>query len=149
MPIPGQNLLNMSLTVIAKQGVRYYEFAARTLNSVGQYITTYNPVRVIYGSWQPVPRRLYEQLGLDWQKDYFVLYTSTNTLDVTRNVSGDQISFNGQRYQCESNTEWFQLDGWNGILCVHLGDDTADTSVWGFGSFNKNFGHGNFMSRGT
>ena len=151
MPIPGQNLLNMALTVIAKQPLTYYQFTGRTQNSVGQDITTYLHGRIIYGSWQPVPRHLYEQFGLDWNRDYFVLYTSNNTIDVSRNVSGDQVAFNGQRYQCESNNEWFNLDGWNGIICVHIGDDTADTRIWGFGSKSTpnsyvNFGNGNFMS---
>lgn len=149
MPIPGQNLLNMALTVIAKQPMRYYRALGRTLNSVGQDITQYAPVQTIYGSWQPVPRRLYEQFGLDLQKDYFTLYTSNNVIDITRDVSGDQVAFNGQRYQCESNNEWFQLDGWNGILCVHIGEDTADPTMWGFGVYNKNFGNGNFLGQET
>lgn len=151
MPIPGQNLLNMALTVIAKQPISYYQFAGRTQNNIGQDVTIYNPVRKIYGSWQPIPRKLYEQLGLDWNKDYFMLYTSNNTLDVTRDISGDQVAFNGQRYQCESNNEWFGLDGWNGIICVHIGDDVQDSRIWGFGAIPpnsyRNFGNGNFMSR--
>jgi hypothetical protein len=145
--IPGQNLLNMALTVIAKQAIRYYHALGRTQNSIGQDITQYAPVKIIYGSWQPVPRHLYEQFGLDFQKDYFVLYTSNNVIDVQRDVSGDQVSFNGQRYQCESNTEWFQLDGWNGILCVHVGVDTGDRTAWGFGRNNQNFGNGNFVGQ--
>lgn len=147
--IPGQNLLNMALTIIAKQALVYYRFSGRTQNNVGQDITIYNPPRTIYGSWQPVPRSLYEQFGLDFQKDYFTFYTPTNSLDVTRDISGDQVSFNGQRYQCESNVEWFNLDGWNAILCCHIGDDAADTSIWGFGVHYQNFGHGNFMSTDT
>lgn len=148
--IPGSNILKIALTVIAKQTIRYYQFAGRSLNSVGQDVTTYNlPINIV-GSWQPVPRALYQQYGLDLQKDYFVFYSLNNVLDVGRNVSGDQISFNGQRYQCESNTDWFQLDGWKGIICVHIGLDEADQVVWGFGSTPPNtyvnFGNGNFMA---
>jgi hypothetical protein len=151
--IPGQNLLNMALTVIAKQALTYYKFAGRSLNSVGQDITTYDPPITIYGSFQPVPRALYQQYGLDLQKEYYVYYTSNNTVDVQRDVSGDQIAFNGRRYQCESNTEWFRLDGWNGILCVYIGADVADPVIWGFGSNPPNsyvnFGHGNFLGQDT
>jgi hypothetical protein len=147
--IPGRNLLNLALSVIAKQSLVYYKFASRSQNVIGQDVTVYAPGATIVGSWQPVSRKLYEQYGLDFQKDYFVLYTSNNTLDITRDVSADQVAFNGQRYQCESNTEWFQLDGWNGILCCHIGNDTGDTFVWGFGKFNKNFGNGNFLGTET
>jgi len=121
--IPGQNLLNMCLTVIAQQTIQYYQFESRALNAVGQDITTYQSVVNIVGSWQPVPRNLYEQYGLDLQKDYFTFYSSNNLLDITRDVSGDQVQFNNRRYQVESANDWYQLDGWKGVLCVGLGDD--------------------------
>ena len=151
--IPGQNLLNMALTVIARQGLTYYKFAGRALNSVGQDITTFDPPITLVGSWQPVPRQLYQQYGLDFQKDYFTFYTSNNVLDLERDISGDQIAFNGQRYQCESDNDWYQLDGWKGILCVHIGPDISDPAVWGFGSTPPNtylnFGNGNFLGSET
>ena len=123
--IPGQNLLNMALTLIAKQSIQYYQFVSRSPNSVGQDITVYATAITLVGSWQPIPRQLYESLGLDLQKDYFNFYSSNNVLDVTRDVSGDQLSFSGRRYQVESNNDWFQLDGWKGILCVDLGPDNG------------------------
>ena len=149
MTVPGMNLLRMASTIILKQPIKYYRALGRILNSIGEDVTQYAPYKTIYGSWQPVPRRLYEQFGLDFQKDYFMLYTSNNVIDVGRDVSGDQVSFRGQRYQCESNNEWYQLDGWSGILCVHIGDDIADMTVWGFGRFNRNFGNGNFLGTET
>jgi hypothetical protein len=119
--IPGQNLLNMALTIIHKQEIQYYQFDSRSLNDIGQEVTVYKSAVTIVGSWQPVPRHLYMQFGLDLQKDYFTFYTSNDVLDVTRDVSGDQVSFQGRRYQCESNNDWYKLDGWKGILCVFNG----------------------------
>ncbi len=149
--IPGANILNMALTIIAKQTIVYYESLGRTINAVGQDVTLYNNGKVIVGSFQPIQKNLYEIYGLNLQKNYYNFYTSNNIIDVQRNVSGDQIAYEGQRFQCESNTEWYSLDGWKGILCVHIGDDTADKYVWGFGSIPiensyQNFGNGNFMS---
>jgi hypothetical protein len=125
MSIPGQNLLNMALQIIARQTIAYYQYASRTLNAVGQDVTTYASPVNITGSWQPVPRKLYIEYGLDLQKDYFTFYTSNNLLDITRDVSGDQIAFRGRRYQVESDNDWFQLDGWKGVLCVDLGADNV------------------------
>lgn len=119
--IPGQNLLNMALSVIARQTITYYRATGRTLNDVGQDITAYaSPVSIV-GSLQPVPRQLYEQLGLDLQKSYYTFYTSNNIEDVGRDVSGDQFVFNGQRYQVESDNDWYAQDGWKGVLCVLIG----------------------------
>lgn len=148
--IPGQNLLNMALTLIQRQAVTYYQCSGRTQNSVGQDVASYNRPVAITGSFQPVPRSLYEQYGLDLQKEYYIFYVSKDTIDVGRDVSGDQLAFNGARFQCESNNAWFPMDGWNGVICVYIGQDTADQVVWGFGSTSspnsyRNFGRGNFM----
>lgn len=118
--IPGQNLLNIALRVIKEQTIQYYQFDTRTLNSVGQYETVFlEPVNIV-GSFQPVPRSLYRTYGLDFQKEYYTFYTSNDLLDLTRDVSGDQIMFMGKRYQCQSNNDWFKLDGWKGVLCVNI-----------------------------
>lgn len=148
--IPGQNLLNMAFRVIARQGVVYYHYLGRTQNSVGQDISEYSPGKLLLGSFQPVPRALYETLGLDFQKSYWTFYVSSNVSDVARGVSGDQIGFNGQRYQCESNNDWYQVDGWKGSIFVHIGIDTGDAQVFGFDekpltNTNLNYGNGNFI----
>ena len=119
--IPGQNLLNMALTVIQQQTVQYYQYSTRSLNAVGQDVTVYLHAVNIVGSWQPVPKDLYQSYGLDLQKEYFTLYTSNNVLDINRDVSGDQVVFNNFRYQCQSDVEWFALDGWKAVLCVYIG----------------------------
>lgn len=123
MSIPGQNILKMALTLIHKQIVTYYKFESRTPNSIGQDVTTYFPAVTIHGSFQPVPRKLYELYGLDFQKDYSTFYCSIDFIDVTRDVSGDQIVYGNRRYQVESDNDWFRQDGWKGVLCVDLGPD--------------------------
>jgi hypothetical protein len=148
--IPGSNILNMAFRLIAKQVVLYYRDAGRSLNSVGQDITTYEPALTLGGSFQPVPRKVYRLYGLDLQKNYYMFYASRDILDITRDVSGDQISYQGQRFQCESNINWYSIDGWNGVLCIHIGEDITDPVLWGFGtipatSTYQNFGHGTFI----
>jgi hypothetical protein len=149
--IPGANLLKTALTVIARQTITYYAAIGRTLNTVGQDVTTYAPGVLVYGSFQPVPRQLYQSYGLDLQKDYFMFYSLTNVADVNRDRSGDQIAYNGQRFQCESNREWYTLDFWKGILCVHIGYDIGDAQLFGFGTIPssttyQNFTNGNFVN---
>lgn len=123
--VPGANLLNMAMTIIREQTVQYYRFESRLLNLVGQYVTTYEAMIELVGSWQPVPRTLYASLNLSFQKDYFTFYTSNDILDITRDTSADQIEFMGKRYQVESNNDWYQLDGWKGVLCCNIGVDDA------------------------
>lgn len=148
--IPGQNLLNMAFRVIASTPVIYYHFLGRTQNSVGQDVSQYATGRAIYGSFQPVPRALYMQYGLDLQKEYWMFYTSNNVYDVARGIAGDQIGFNGQRFQLESNNDWYDIDGWKGGIFIHVGQDVGDATVFGFGTLpsentNLNLEHGNFL----
>jgi hypothetical protein len=117
MNVPGSNLLKIALGVIKSQIIAYYLATGRTTNSVGQYVTTYADPQNIRGSFQAVPRNLYQAYGLDFQKNYYTFYTLNNIIDLQRDVSNDQIVFNGQRFQCESNNDWFAVDGWKGVLC--------------------------------
>lgn len=118
--IPGLNILNMALTAIKRQTIIYYQFISRVPNDIGQDVTTYAAPVNISGSFQPVPRELYFENGLDLDKRYYTFYTNSNLLDVNRDVSGDQIEFNGWRFQCLSSNNWFELDGWAGVLCVSI-----------------------------
>jgi hypothetical protein len=117
MSVPGSNLLKQALTVIAAQTITYYQALTRTVNTVGQWVTPYAEPVSIRGSFQAVPRNLYQQYGLDFQKDYYTFYSLNDIMDIKRDVSNDQIEFNGLRYQCESNNDWFAVDKWKGILC--------------------------------
>ncbi len=143
--IPGSNLLNLAFSVIAKQSVIYYKALGRALNNVGQDVTTYAAGASLLGSFQPVPRNLYQQFGLDLQRSYFNFYVSADLIDLGRDVSGDQIVFNNQRYQCESATDWYSIDGWKAVLCVLI-EETASQSIFGFGenpAINGNFNYEN------
>lgn len=148
--IPGSNILNQAFSIIAKQELIYYRYVGRVINAVGQNVTTYARGTALLGSFQPVPRSLYQTLGLDLTKTYYTFYVSADLLDIERDITGDQLAFQGQRYQCESNNDWFNIDGWKGILCVRVGLDSGDVDVFGFGtnpSTNDyvNFERGNFL----
>lgn len=119
--VPGSNILAQALTVIAKQTVSYYAFVSRAPNANYLDVTTYADPVPLQGSWQPVKRELYERLGLDLQKNYSRFYVSANVIDVTRDVSGDQIHFQGRVWQCESVNPWYGVDGWVGVLVIDVG----------------------------
>jgi hypothetical protein len=110
----------MALSVIGRSSFSYLAFASRTPNAIGQDITNYARPVTLQGSVQPVPRSLYQQYGLDFQRNYINVYVSKAILDVTRDVSGDMIVFNGNSYQCVSTTPWAAIDGWVAVLCVQV-----------------------------
>ena len=123
MTVPGSNLLLQALTVINPQYITYYEVTGRTVNSIGQYTTTYAAGVQIRGSFQAVPKNLYQAYGLDLQKSYYTFYSLNNLIDLIRDTSNDQIAYDGKRYQCESANDWFAQDGWKGVLCCYISPD--------------------------
>src|SRR5690349_13786632 len=98
------------MSAIGRQRFLYYKFQSRTPNDIGQDVASYAAPVILSGSVQPVPRNLYEQYGLDLQRYYVNFYVSKSMLDVARDVSGDQIDFDGTRFECLSKTDWFAQD---------------------------------------
>ena len=47
-----------------------------------------------------------------------MFYTSNDVLGLDRDYSGDYVIFNGERYKVEDESDWFAIDGWNGVLLV-------------------------------
>lgn len=121
MSVPGSNILLQALGAIARTPVQYFPDLGRVTSATGRDVTTLGaPVTVNDSQVQPVPRNRYENMGLDYQKNYVTWYVSQQVIDVDRDVSGDQIVYAGKRYQCESNTAWFVQDGWNAVLCCQM-----------------------------
>jgi hypothetical protein len=114
----------MAMQIVGKSSFSYLAFASRTPNEIGQDVTKYEPPVTLQGSVQPVPRSLYQQYGLDFQRNYINVYVSKAVLDVERDVSGDMIVFSGNSYQCLSVTPWVAIDGWSAVLCVQVPSPT-------------------------
>lgn len=120
-----QNLLGSALSIIGKQSFLYVRFLTRSENSIGLDVSQYAVPVPMLGSVQAIPRNLYERYGLDLQGDYKMFYVSNNIVDVERVKAGDQFIYNNQRYQCESETDWFPMNGWTGVLCVRVPGDCS------------------------
>lgn len=125
MMVPGSNLLGMALRIIARQSFTYYAYMDRVKNAAGLLVPAYSSPVELTGSVQPVPRILYEQLGLDLQRNYLTFFVEKDILDIRRDVSGDKFVFNGLTFQCESITNWFPMDGWVPVLAVQVVGDNG------------------------
>lgn len=117
--IPGSNLLRQALSLIGSQEVTYYADAGRTTSATGRDITNFQEVQTILeGSVQAVPRNRYESLALDFSRNYVTWFVPQSVTGLGRDVSGDEIVFNGRRYDIQTMTNWHAQDGWVECLCV-------------------------------
>lgn len=120
MFVPGSNLLSMALGVIRPQLPQLRKWTGRALGPTGLFVDTYDePVNVV-GSFQPIDRRAYQQLGLDLSKNYSILYTSTPIQCVAPDVAGDLVEFGGKTHQAESEMDWKIQDGWGSYTFVEV-----------------------------
>lgn len=120
--IPGSNLLNQALTLIASQPFVYLRNTGRTTTATGQNVAQFAPGVELRGSVQAIPLYRYEALGLDLTKRYVVVYASVDVLGVSRDRSGDQFTFNGKRYNVTQETPWHFQDGWTGFVGLEIGN---------------------------
>ncbi len=118
--IPGGNLLNLAMSAIQKQQLGYVAYAGRALAANGDYVPAYLNAVTIGGSIQPIKRSLYENMGLDFQKNYVNIFVPNDINDIKRASAGDQFTFKEKTFQVLSNEEWFQMDGWDQVLCVEV-----------------------------
>lgn len=125
MPIPGTNLYNQATQLITKQPYTYYQFTGRVSDDRGRQQAAYAAGVDFSDSIQAVARELYVELGLDWQKYYVKIFTNQDIFVVERDISGDQIAFNSDRYQLLASTDWRPQDGWREIIAARLVTETS------------------------
>ncbi len=121
MSVPGSNLLRQAKSVIRFEDITYFMAASRTTSDDGLYQSKFGPGKTRQGSVQAVPRSAYTYQGLDMQKEYVNLFQCRDAEDLGRDTSGDQFVWNNKRWQVQSNTEWFGMDGWTQSLCYMVG----------------------------
>lgn len=121
MTTPGSNNLAQALSIQGKQTIFYYEADGRSTNDEGIRVSAYKPPVMAQGAFQPMPRQMVVQLGLDLNKEHGWLYLSRNMKDVARGTQGDQFTYAGRRWQLLSSIDWFSQDQWMSVICADQG----------------------------
>lgn len=109
---------NIAATVQKASGTRefsYIRFLSREENEIGYVVNTYADPIVLSGTIQPVEREVYQQRGLDFNREYINIFATEDISDLARNRSTDKIIYNNETYSVVGEDEWTE---WNEILCV-------------------------------
>jgi len=127
MTIPGSNLLALAQTVIAKQSIIFYRRVSTTVNDAGYKVSGFEPGVVQFHSVQAVPDQIVRQMGLDASKKYLMIYSSDQPITgLQRGNGGDQWGFATRRWNTMDDNDWTPIDGWEGVMCVDVGEDKGD-----------------------
>ena len=120
MAVPGSNLLTAALELICPEPFQLYRYQGKTTNDIGYDVRTYAAPITIRGSIQAVDRAYYAEQGLDFNKRHIQVWTETEVEDLYRARSGDQIAWEGQRWEVLNESDWFPIDGWNSFVAVQV-----------------------------
>jgi hypothetical protein len=120
--VPGLNLLTHALRQIHPQKLDLYRFVGSTTNAIGNQVRQYAEKVTVSGSVQAVERKFYSDMGLDFNRRYISIWTTTDVEDSEREKAGDQLRWNSNRWEVVGETEWFEMDGWNTVLAIEVSD---------------------------
>lgn len=117
------NLLLKALSAVPPSSLVYKKFLGNKRAPNGMLLPNYDePVVISNASIQPVPTRIYQILGLDFQREYRRVFVPTSAVSLERQLSPDIFEFDGNTWRSVGNTPWHSYDGWNELIVV--GDKT-------------------------
>ena len=68
------NLLKRAFRLIPTQTFQYCAFTGKSVNAMGMFENSYSEPVEVNGSIQALEQSQYEQLGLDFEKNYRIVY---------------------------------------------------------------------------
>ena len=114
------NLLATAQTVIGKQDYQLRQYAGRTRNAAGYFVSSFSAPSNMAGSVQPVNASQYKSMGLDFKKAYIKIYDTNLINTLSRETNADQVIYDGYLWQVAEDTAWFLAGGWTFVMCVRL-----------------------------
>lgn len=123
MSLLRNNLLKQALKLIPGESYQYLEYIGETANAMGINVPTYADAVTItpdMGMAQSPENSLYQQLGLSLDKDYKIFYGAVNIQGNEEQPQPDRFIYQGKTYETVRNTNWFNYDGWCGVLAVEV-----------------------------
>lgn len=122
MMVPGSNLLNMALGVIQPTAnVTYQEYVGKGENEFGTTVPQYGPEKPLIGvSVQPMSKQQVKQTGLELNRSYIQIWSTTNVQGGYRGRENDIIVWAGYKWQVMPDSDWMIQDGWTRIVAVKL-----------------------------
>lgn len=112
------NLLNQAFNMIPPQEFVFYKFSGKSINAMGVMQNTYSMGIMCKGSIQAVDQALYEQLGLDAQKEYRQVWSSQKMIGLDKQATPDRLYFEDAYWNVVRDTPWHAMDGWCNVLVV-------------------------------
>ena len=118
--------MNATSILGCNQQFEFYQFQGSTLDDLGRDIPQYLEPINLTGSIQAVPNKMYEQLGLDLDKNYITVFCPQLIQSLAQNSQPDRIIWNNRTFEAIETKDWTNLNGYTKALFVEIKDERND-----------------------
>lgn len=115
--------MNATSILGCNQQFEFYQFQGSTLDDLGRDIPQYSDPMNLKGSIQAVPNKMYEQLGLDLEKNYITVFCPQLIQSLAQNSQPDKIIWNNRTFEAVETKDWTNLNGYTKALFVEIKDE--------------------------
>ncbi len=106
--------------------LEFYKYLGSVLDDMGRDVPAFADPVIITGSVQAVPNRIYEQLGLDLNKNYKTVFSTELLQSIAEGIQPDRLVYDSRTYEIVENKNWYETNGYTKILMVELKELRAD-----------------------
>lgn len=99
-------------TIYLKRFIRV-ETAENGLNNI-----IYSEPIAIEANVQPVDTSVYNDLNLEFGKNYFYVHSLSEIRSLEEQEASDILFVDGKRLNVISSANWYKFNGWSAVLCV-------------------------------
>lgn len=115
--------MNATSVLGCNQQFEFYQFQGSTLDDLGRDIPQYSDPINLKGSIQAVPNKMYEQLGLDLEKNYITVFCPQLIQSLAQNSQPDKIIWNNRTFEAVETKDWTNLNGYTKALFAEIKDE--------------------------
>lgn len=115
--------MNATSILGCNQQFEFYQFQGSTLDDLGRDIPQYSDPMNLKGSIQAVPNKMYEQLGLDLDKNYITVFCPQLIQSLAQNSQPDRIIWNNRTFEAIETKDWTNLNGYTKALFIEIKDE--------------------------
>lgn len=116
------NVLNPAMAATAILGCNqtflFYKRLSSVVDDMGRDVPQYDAPLSLTGSIQAVPNKMYEQLGLNLDKNYKTVFCSALIRSIAEEIQPDRIVYNSKTYDVVENKNWYETNGYTKLLIV-------------------------------
>lgn len=120
MSLIDENLLEAALEILPKQSFKYLKYLGNQINELGVSRPIYADAIELTGSIQIPELSIYQDMGLDLEKNYRNIYVSADIRGNEKQPLPDRFIFSNSVWEVVKNSPWYEFNCWCGVLVVEI-----------------------------